>query len=144
MMTSPSTAAASTAAAAEAATTTAPREILMVTTTVATEAEARRLAHAVLHARLAACVQVEPITAYFHWEGALEECRELRVACKTAASAVPALMALLRKQHPYTLPQLVAQPLQASAEYSDWVDEQLTQQQQQPAQPVRQPAMAVA
>lgn len=133
MMTSPSTAAAAAPAL---------REILMVTTTVATEAEARRLAHAVLHARLAACVQVEPITAYFHWEGALEECRELRVACKTAASAMPALMALLRKQHPYTLPQLVVQPVQASAEYGCWVDEQLLPQQQ--PQPVRQPAMAMA
>lgn len=134
MMTPPSTAATPTAPAL--------REILMVTTTVATEAEAKRLAHAVLHARLAACVQVEPITAYFHWEGALEECRELRVACKTAASAMPALMALLRKQHPYTLPQLVVQPVQASAEYGCWVDEQLMQQQQQ--QPARQPAMAMA
>lgn len=133
MMTSPSTAAAAAPAL---------REILMVTTTVATEAEARRLAHAVLHARLAACVQVEPITAYFHWEGALEECRELRVACKTAASAMPALMALLRKQHPYTLPQLVVQPVQASSEYGCWVDEQLLPQQQ--PQPVRQPAMAMA
>ena len=133
MMTDPSTAAAATATATTAA---APREILMVTTTVATEAEAKRLAHSVLHARLAACVQVEPITAYFHWEGALEECRELRVACKTAASAMPALMALLRKQHPYTLPQLVVQPVQASAEYGCWVDEQL--------QPARQTAMAMA
>ena len=124
MMTDPS----ATAAAANAA---APHTILMVTTTVATEAEAKRLAHAVLHARLAACVQVEPITAYFHWEGALEECRELRVACKTAASAMPALMALLRKQHPYTLPQLVVQPVQASAEYGCWVDEQLAPAHQQ-------------
>lgn len=131
MMTEPSTAAASTAPTAAA-----PHEILMVTTTVATEAEAKRLAHSVLHARLAACVQVEPITAYFHWEGALEECRELRVACKTAANAMPALMALLRKQHPYTLPQLVVQPLHASAEYGCWVDEQLL--------PARQPAMAMA
>lgn len=140
MMTIPSPAAAAPAAAP------ALREILMVTTTVATEAEAKRLAHAVLHARLAACVQVEPITAYFHWEGALEECRELRVACKTAESAMPALMALLRKQHPYTLPQLVVQPVQASAEYGCWVDEQLMQQQpqQHQQQPARQPAMAMA
>ena len=26
-----------------------------------------------------------------------------------------------RPQHPYTLPQLVVQPLQASAAYADWV-----------------------
>ena len=41
---------------------TALRDITVVTTTVATEAEARQLAQLVLQARLAACVQVEPIT----------------------------------------------------------------------------------
>ena len=105
--------------------TTALREIILVTTTVATEAEARRLAQSVLQARLAACVQVEPITAHFRWQGALQEDRELRVACKTMPRAVPALLALLRAQHPYTLPQLAVQPLQASVEYGGWVDAQM-------------------
>ena len=100
-------------------------EICMVTTTVATEAEARRLAQSVLQARLAACVQVEQITAHFRWQGALQEDRELRVACKTMPRAVPALLALLRAQHPYTLPQLAVQPLQASVEYGGWVDAQM-------------------
>ena len=100
-------------------------DIHMVTTTVATEAEARRLAHAVLQARLAACVQVEPITAYFRWQGALQEDRELRVVFKTVPRAVPALLGLVRAQHPYTLPQLVVQPLQVSAEYGGWVQEQV-------------------
>lgn len=103
------------------------RDIGMVTTTVATEPEARRLAQAVLQARLAACVQVEPITAYFRWQGAAQEDREFRLACKTVLPAVPALLAFLRTQHPYTLPQLVVQTLQASAEYAQWVDEQVQQ-----------------
>lgn len=101
------------------------REIHMVTTTVATEAEARWLAQSVLQARLAACVQVEPITSHFHWQGALQEDCELRVVCKTMLRAVPALLSLLRAQHPYTLPQLAVQPLQASCEYGDWVDAQV-------------------
>lgn len=96
-------------------------DVCMVTTTVATEAEARRLAQGVLHARLAACVQVEPITSHFRWQGALQEDRELRVVCKTIPDAVPALFGLLRSQHPYTLPQLALQTLQASADYAQWV-----------------------
>ena len=100
-------------------------DVCMVTTTVASEADARRLAQAVLQARLAACVQVEPITSHFRWEGALQEDREVRLACKTTPDAVPALLALLRAQHPYTLPQLVVQPLQASADYEQWVRSQV-------------------
>jgi periplasmic divalent cation tolerance protein len=101
------------------------RDIQLVTTTVATEPEARRLAQSVLQARLAACVQVEPITAYFRWQGALQEDRELRVVCKTMPRAVPALLGLLRAQHPYTLPQMVVQTAQASVEYGAWVDAQM-------------------
>lgn len=92
-----------------------------VTTTVATPEDARRLAQAVLAERLAACVQVEPITSHYRWEGALREDPEWRLVCKTTPQAVSALLALLKAQHPYTLPQLVVQSAQASAEYAEWV-----------------------
>ena len=104
---------------------TALREILAVTTTVATEADARRLAHLVLQGRLAACVQVEPINAFFRWQGALQEDREFRLVCKTVERALHPLLELVRAQHPYALPQLVVQALQGSAEYADWVDAQV-------------------
>lgn len=100
-------------------------DIAVVTTTVATDAQVRLLAQLVLDARLAACVQVEPITGHFRWQGALQEEREFRLACKTAPRAVHPLLALVREHHPYELPQLVVQTLQASAEYADWVDAQV-------------------
>lgn len=92
-----------------------------VTTTVGTAEDARRLAQAVLAQRLAACVQIEAITSHYRWEGALHEDGEWRLVCKTVPQAVDGLFALLQAQHPYTLPQLVVQPLQASAAYADWV-----------------------
>jgi periplasmic divalent cation tolerance protein len=92
-----------------------------VTTTVGTAEDARRLAQAVLVQRLAACVQIEAITSHYRWEGALHEDGEWRLVCKTVPQAVDGLLALLQAQHPYTLPQLVVQPLQASAAYADWV-----------------------
>lgn len=97
-------------------------QIVVVTTTVSTDEQARALAHAVLRMHLAACVQVEPITSHFHWQGSLHEDREWRVACKTTAEALHPLLAYLRSQHPYELPQLVVQTLQASREYAGWVE----------------------
>lgn len=96
-------------------------EIALVTTTVATPADAQRLAQAVLQARLAACVQVQAITAHYRWQGELHADAEQRLDCKTTAQAVPALLVLLRAQHPYDLPELVVQPLQASVDYAQWV-----------------------
>lgn len=99
----------------------APMELSAVTTTVATAEDARRLAQAVLQRRLAACVQVDVITSYYHWQGAQQEEAEWRLLCKTLPATVPALLALLRLEHPYQLPQLVVQPLSATQEYADWV-----------------------
>ena len=92
-----------------------------VTTTVGTAEDARRLAQAVLAQRLAACVQIEAISSHYRWQGALHEDAEWCLVCKTVPQAVDGLFALLQAQHPYTLPQLVVQPLQASAAYADWV-----------------------
>ena len=103
----------------------------IVTTTVATPADAHRLAQAVLQARLAACVQVQAITSHYRWQGALHQEPEQRLDCKTTAQAVPALLALLRAQHPYDLPELLVQPLQASADYTQWVAQELVQTQVQ-------------
>lgn len=99
----------------------APMELSAVITTVGTPDDARRLVQAVLEQRLAACVQVEPITSHYRWQGALHEESELRLVCKTLPAVVPTLLALLRAQHPYQLPQLVVQALQASQDYADWV-----------------------
>ena len=96
-----------------------------VTTTVATPDDARRLAQAVLQQRLAACVQVEAIASHYRWQGTLHEEAEWRVLCKTVPASVPALLAWLRAQHPYQLPQLVVQPLQATQDYADWVRQEV-------------------
>ena len=106
-------------------------ELSIVTTTVATPADAHRLAQAVLQARLAACVQVQAITSHYRWQGAMHEAPEQRLDCKTTAQAVPALLVLLRAQHPYDLPELLVQPLQASADYAQWVAQELVQTQVQ-------------
>ncbi|ART47392.1 divalent-cation tolerance protein CutA [Acidovorax carolinensis] len=98
----------------------------MVTTTVASAADARRLAQAIVQARLAACVQVEVITSHYHWQGALQEEQEWRLVCKTLPRATGALLALLESLHPYTLPQLVVQTLQATPAYVRWVDGEVT------------------
>ena len=94
----------------------------MVTTTVASAADARRLAQAVVQARLAACVQVQAITSHYHWQGVLQEEAEWRLVCKTLPRATGALLALLESLHPYTLPQLVVQALQATPAYVRWVE----------------------
>ena len=98
-------------------------ELSVVTTTVAHEADATRLAQLAVQQHLAACAQVEAITSHYVWEGALHADREWRVLAKTIAARVLALLELWQQAHPYALPQLVVQPLQASPAYAAWVHE---------------------
>lgn len=104
--------------------TSTPR-IAVVTTTVASAADAQRLAAGGVQARLAACVQVEAIASHYVWQGAQHEDAEWRLVCKTLPSAVPALLAWLRAQHPYEVPQLLTRMEQAQADYADWVAQQV-------------------
>ncbi|GAD23661.1 divalent-cation tolerance protein CutA [Acidovorax sp. MR-S7] len=95
--------------------------IAVVTTTVASAADARRLASGAVQARLAACVQVESIASHYVWQGAQHEDAEWRLVCKTLPEAAPALRAWLRAQHPYEVPQLLTQAMEAEVDYAQWV-----------------------
>ncbi len=95
-------------------------EITVVTTTAPTEEVARRLAQAALNAKLAVCVQVEPITSHYWWRGELCEEVEQRLTFKTLEVAWGPLQALLEAEHPYQVPQLTAIKMIASRAYFTW------------------------
>lgn len=100
--------------------------LMVVTTTVASADDAQRLAAQAVQARLAACVQVEAITSHYVWQGQAHADAEWRLVCKTTPAVAPALQAWLQAQHPYDVPQLLAQPVQASASYAAWVAQAVT------------------
>ncbi|MDO5086843.1 MAG: divalent-cation tolerance protein CutA [Comamonadaceae bacterium] len=91
-------------------------------TTVATQAQARALAHAMVQARHAACAQIQPIESVYRWQDAVQQEGEWRVLFKTTAAAWPALQDALRQQHPYALPAICALPCSAALPaFTDWV-----------------------
>jgi periplasmic divalent cation tolerance protein len=97
------------------------RDILTVTTMVGSRDDARKLARAILQARLAACVQVEEgLTSFYRWQGKECEDAEVRLTVKTLPGCAPALQALLREQHPYEVPQFLATRMEAGEAYYDW------------------------
>ena len=98
-------------------------QVLSLITTVGSQADAQRLAQGLLAARLAACVQVEPgLVSHYRWQGKGQQEGELRLTIKSTVRALPPLLAHLREHHPYELPQLVWQVLEASPEYAAWVE----------------------
>lgn len=98
---------------------------VLVTTTTETEEDARRIAHHLVEARLAACAQiVDPITSVYRWHEAVEEQREVLLLVKSRRGLVPRIAERLKEVHPYEVPELIAVPITAgSAEYLGWLEQ---------------------
>jgi periplasmic divalent cation tolerance protein len=102
-------------------------EYLQVLTTVESEAEAERIAAALVDRRLAACVQVlGPITSRYRWQGKVEEAREWQCLAKTESERFEQVEAAIRELHSYEEPEIIATPIIAGSKgYLAWVSESL-------------------
>ena len=97
---------------------------ILVVTNLPDSASAFNLARELVGRRLAACVNVlSPVTSFYRWEGRLEEASEHPVLIKTTRERYPALEAAIRSLNPYTLPEIVALPIEAGwPAYLEWVE----------------------
>ena len=98
-------------------------EYLQVQTTAGSEAEAERIAAALVERRLAACVQiVGPISSHYRWRGEIEQAHEWICVAKTESTRYAELEAAIRELHSYEEPEIVATPIVAgSASYLEWL-----------------------
>ncbi len=98
----------------------------IVITTSAEKEEARRIAQALLNARLAACIQIVPIESHYRWEEKLEESTEYRLEIKTRSSHFGAIEALINDLHSYEVPEILLMPIvDGTDSYLRWVDQEL-------------------
>ena len=100
---------------------------IVVLSTCASEADAEKLARALVSAELAACVNVVPqIRSFYRWKGALESAAEFLLLIKTSRSLFDALKIELEKLHPYEVPEVIALPIVAGSEnYLNWLGQNL-------------------
>ena len=97
--------------------------VIAVLTNLPDSESAFNLARALVQLRLAACVNVlPPITSFYRWEGAEEQATEFPLLIKTTEDRYEALQAEIRARHPYSLPEIIAWPVERGlAAYLDWV-----------------------
>lgn len=102
--------------------------VWMAMTNLPDEASAARVARAILEARVAACVnRLAPCQSEYWWQGQLEQAQEWPLLIKTTQGQYAALEALVRAEHPYDVPELVAWPLEAGLPaYLGWVRAEAT------------------
>ena len=73
---------------------------------------AARLARALLHRRLAACVNLVPgVQSLFWWEGKIDQTREVLMVIKTSTTRFESLRKTVARLHPYDVPEILALPI---------------------------------
>jgi len=98
--------------------------VIAVLTNLPDSESAFNLARQLVQLRLAACVNVLPgITSFYRWEGREEQASEVPVLIKTDAERYPELEAAIRERHPYSVPEVIAWPIERGlGAYLEWVE----------------------
>jgi periplasmic divalent cation tolerance protein len=95
---------------------------ILVVTTVASRAEAQRMARALVAGGLAACVQTNAIDSVYTWQREIREDAEYRVVAKTIERSYAAVEAAIRELHSYELPAIYAIALaHVHPPYGEWI-----------------------
>ena len=83
--------------------------LMIAWTTVATRADAERLASGAVAAGLAACAQIDgPVSSFYLWEGKLENSAEFRLTFKCLPGQLEALQQQVLASQPYDTPEWIA------------------------------------
>lgn len=102
--------------------------LLAVLTSVSTEKQALDIAHALVHRRLAACVNVLPVArSIFRWKGRVQQDSEFLLLIKTLEANFEAVRAAIKELNAYELPEIVGFPAsKTDAAFAAWVTESST------------------
>lgn len=101
-------------------------EVILVITNLPDRDSARRVADALIENHAAACVNLlAECSSVYRWQGKVESASEVPLLIKTTRAAYPRLEAVIRKLHPYELPEIIAVPVTAGLPgYLKWVAEE--------------------
>ncbi len=101
---------------------------IQIFTTVDDRDRAEFLAQGLVDAHLAGCVQIlGPMRSVYWWQGKRETAQEYLLLIKTRADLYPRVEAWLQQHHPYTVPEILAVPVQAGLPaYLQWLESVLT------------------
>ncbi len=94
----------------------------VVQTSIDDEAEADRIAAALIDKKLAACVQIVRVKSHYVWKGEKTRQMEYQLSAKARARDFAAIAEAIRALHPYELPEIISLPIRAAdSTYIEWV-----------------------
>lgn len=100
---------------------------IQIFTTVAKRDDAERIAITLSDKKLSACTQIiGPINSVYRWKGKVEKSKEWVCIVKTKISQYKKIEKVIKKIHPYELPEIIAVPIiKGSREYLGWMEKEI-------------------
>lgn len=100
----------------------------IVLTTVSGSEEAEMLAHKIIEAKLAACVQIlPPITSIYFWKDTIQKDSEILLLIKTLPEKYEELEKFISENHSYEVPEIIAVSAEkGSADYLKWLENSMS------------------
>ena len=105
-------------------------EHIVVFITAASQEEAHRISDVLVSNRKAACVNVVPqVHSKFWWKGKIDSADEALLIVKTKSSLLDELIALVKRNHSYEVPEIIALPIVGgSKDYLNWLGEETSKE----------------
>ncbi len=102
----------------------------VVFVTTGNAVEAQRIANILISERKAACVNIVPqVRSRFWWKGKIDSADETLLVIKTKVSLLDELNQLVRENHSYEVPEIIALPIiGGNQDYLKWIDDELGKQ----------------
>ncbi len=100
----------------------------IVLTTTGSEEEARKIAHALVERRLAACVNILPhLQSIYRWQGKVDTANEWLLLIKTEARLFERVRDAVKELHSYDVPECVMLEVTAGSNaYLNWIAENIS------------------
>ena len=97
---------------------------IVVFITVDSQETAQKITDKLLTERKAVCINIIPkVESYYWWQGKIENANELLLIVKTRAVLLEGLIALVKQNHPYSVPEIIALPIiGGNKDYLKWID----------------------
>ena len=89
-------------------------------------AQARKMGRILVEERLAACVNIFPITSIFRWKDNIDEANEFGIFVKTRSDKVKKIEKRVKEIHSYEVPCVVSLKIdEGSEKYLEWINESI-------------------
>ncbi len=89
--------------------------------TAGSRENALKIARELVSKRLAACVNMFPVSSIYRWQEKIEEDEEIAMFVKTDSSRFEEIIKVVKALHTYELPAIEFWEIDGEREYLDWL-----------------------